>query len=109
MSFVFPKEKHSGKVMEVTIGATAEQGGTRSHTVNIGGSTSLPFHLFEGNHPNPPVVAMEVFDKIPPKFPEPLKEIFQNVIDKPGEMAKICVEKYGADEIRELLDRKERG
>ena len=92
MSLVIPKEKHSGQVIEVTIGATAAQGGTRSHTVTIGGSTSLPFHLFEGSHPHPPVVAMEVFDKLPQKFPEPLKDTFRSVIDKPGEMAKTCVD-----------------
>lgn len=104
MTFEIPRETYTGHVVEVTIGATAEQGGTRSQTVTIGGSTALPFHFFEGQHPHPPVVAMEVFDKLPPKFPEPLMDIFQGVIDKPGEMAKKCVDEYGAEVISVRLE-----
>ncbi len=63
MNFEIPKETITGKVLEVTIGATSVHGGTRTHTVEIGGSTALPFHFFEGHHPHPPRVAMEVFDK----------------------------------------------
>ena len=63
MNFEIPKEVNTGKIIEVSIGATPEQGGTRSHTVTIGGSTALPFHFFEGEHPHRPLIAMEVFDK----------------------------------------------
>lgn len=104
MSFEIPKEKNPGKVAEVTIGATAEQGGTRSHTVTIGGSTALPFHFFEGEHPHPPAVAMEVFDKVPAKYPRPLRDEFQDVIDKPWEMARKCVNQYGAQLISVRLE-----
>ena len=48
-NFKIPKEKIAGKVTEVVIGATSDQGGTRSHTITIGGSTALPFLLFEGD------------------------------------------------------------
>jgi len=97
MTFEIPKETNAGKVVEVTIGATPEKGGTRSHTMTIGGSTALPFHFFEGEHPHRPVVAMEVFDKAPAKHLDSLMEYFSDVIDKPAEMAKRCVDEYGAE------------
>jgi len=104
MAFEIPKETNSGKVLEVTIGATSDQGGTRSHAITIGGSNALPLHFFEGEHPHKPVVAMEVFDSAPAKYPEPLLEHFKEVIDKPGEMAKKCVEEYGAELISVRLE-----
>ncbi len=104
MEFVIPKEVNPGKLVEVTIGATSEQGGTRSHTIAIGASSALPFHYFEGNHPHRPVVAMEVFDKPPVKMPASLLDYYKDVIDKPGEMAKKCVEQYGAELISVRLE-----
>ncbi|MEZ4611360.1 MAG: hypothetical protein R2838_14180 [Caldilineaceae bacterium] len=38
-------------MQEVVLGATAADGGTRSHTVVVGGETALPFLLFEGRFP----------------------------------------------------------
>ncbi len=99
-----PREKTSAKIREVTIGATHDKGGTRSHTVSIGGSTALPFHFFEGEHPHSPSVAMEVFDSPPNKYPQSLLEYFGQVIDEPGEMAKKCVEEFGAELISVRLD-----
>lgn len=104
MTFEIPKETNAGKVLEVEIGATPEEGGTRSNTVTIGGSTALPFHFFEGEHPHRPVVAMEVFDKAPAKHIDSLLEYFRDVIDKPGEMAKKCVDEYGAELISVRLE-----
>jgi acetyl-CoA decarbonylase/synthase complex subunit delta len=104
MSFEIPRERNPGKVAEVTIGATPEQGGTRYHTVTIGGSTALPFHFFEGEHPHPPAVAMEVFDKVPAKYPRSLLDEFQDVIEKPWEMARKCVSEYGAELISVRLE-----
>ena len=104
MGFAIPVEKYSGRIREVTIGATAEQGGTRSNTITIGGSTAPPFHFFEGEHPNRPALAMEVFDKAPPRYPESLLEYYGNVLDKPADMARICVEQYGAELISLRLE-----
>lgn len=104
MNFEIPKEKNTGKIVDVTIGATAEQGGTRSHTVTIGGSTALPFHFFEGEHPHRPVIAMEVFDKVPMKYPSSLMDYYRDVFDKPADMAKKCVEEYGAGLISVRLE-----
>ncbi len=104
MTFEIPKETNAGTVGEVTIGATSEQGGTRSHTVTLGGSTASPFHFFEGEHPHRPVVAMEVFDKAQEKYLVSVMDYFGDVIDKPGEMAKKCVEEYGAELISVRLE-----
>lgn len=104
MNFEIYKETNVGKIIELTIGATPEQGGTRSHTITIGGSSALPFHFFEGEAPHRPVVAMEVLDKAPKKYPASLMDYYQDVIDKPGEMAKRCVEQYGAQLISVRLE-----
>lgn len=104
MTFEVPREKNSGKVVEVTLGATTENGGTRSHTIILGGSNALPFHFFEGEHPNRPVVAMEVFDSVPAKYPDPLLEYYSDVIASPGDMAKKCVAEFGADLISIRLE-----
>jgi acetyl-CoA decarbonylase/synthase complex subunit delta len=104
MSFDIPREVNAGKVLEVSVGATSEQGATRSHTVTLGGSTALPFHFFEGEHPHRPVVAMEVFDKPPAKYLDSLMDYFGDVVGTPGEMAKQCVEEYGAELISVRLE-----
>lgn len=104
MAFEIPKEENAGKVVEVFIGATPEQGGTRSRAITIGGSSALPFHFFEGEHPHRPVLAMEVFDKAPARYSGSLLGYFRDVIDKPGEMAKKCVEEYGAELISVRLE-----
>lgn len=104
MKFEIPRETGRDKIIEVTIGAMPEQGGTRSRTVTIGGSTALPFHFFEGECPHPPVIAMEVFDQVPARYPEPLLDYYQDVIDRPGEMARRCVEEFGAELISVRLE-----
>jgi acetyl-CoA decarbonylase/synthase complex subunit delta len=60
-----PTEKWNGKVREVTLGATAAEGGARVKTVTVGGETTLPFLHFEGKTPHPPVIAIEVQDRPP--------------------------------------------
>lgn len=104
MNYEIPRETNPGKVLEVTLGATREQGGTRSRTITIGGSTALPFHLFEGDHPHRPVIALDVFDKVPPKYPEALMDYYRDVIADPAAMAQKCVAEYGADLINVRLE-----
>lgn len=69
-----PKEKWSGKVREITLGATAAEGGTRTKTVTVGGETTLPFLHFEGQMPHAPIVAVEVRDQPPADWPPVLLE-----------------------------------
>ncbi len=63
-SIQIPTEKWSGKIRELTLGATTADGGTRAKTVTVGGETTLPFLHFEGDMPHPPVIAIEVHDRI---------------------------------------------
>lgn len=93
------KEKWTNPVTVVTIGATKEEGGTRTSVVKVGGQSTLPFYFFEGDMPNLPVIAMEVLDKPIPDPPAPLQEAFGDVWNDPGAWAKKCVEQYGAQMI----------
>ena len=65
MPVEIPKDKWAGEVRTVTIGATADEGGTRSTTVTIGGEKTLPFMHFEDEMPHRPVVAVEIKDRRP--------------------------------------------
>ena len=90
------KEAWDGVVREITLGATAEQGGTRSHTVTLGGSTAMPYMHFEGQTPHKPVIAIEIFSRKPDDWSDLLMEAWGDVMNDPGEWAK-AAEKAGAD------------
>lgn len=91
------KDRNTSKVAAVTLGATKEQGGTRTHTVRVGGEASLPFLHFEGEMPNKPIIAMEVIDRVPEEWNDEVKKALAGVIDNPAAWAKKCVEEWGAD------------
>jgi acetyl-CoA decarbonylase/synthase complex subunit delta len=103
-SFAVPKEKWENSVWTVKLGNLKSEGGTRGKTYTVGGATAMPFHLWEGEMPNRPLVAMEVFDRVSEKYPQILREIYGSALNDPAAMAKICVEKYGADLISVRLD-----
>ncbi|MBS1250349.1 MAG: Carbon monoxide dehydrogenase/acetyl-CoA synthase subunit alpha [Chloroflexi bacterium] len=90
------KEDWDGAVRAITLGATEAEGGTRSHTVTIGGETAMPFMHFEGEMPHKPVVAIEIADRRPDDWADALVETWGDVMDDPGEWAK-AAEKAGAD------------
>ena len=93
MAFDIPKQPYSGKIGETAIG-------TGSGAVKLGGEDSYPFHLFEGEIPNPPKIAMEVWDYDPSEeWPAAAVEPFKDVISSPDAWAKKCVDEYGADMI----------
>lgn len=96
MSVTLVKEKYSSKVGEVVLGATAEQGGTRTHTITVGGDSALPFLHFEGETKNSPVIAMEVTDVVP-TWSDTIKNQIGDVISNPAAWAKKCVDDFGAD------------
>jgi acetyl-CoA synthase len=103
-SFTVRRDKAELAVHRVKLGATKKEGGTRGISHEIGGAGTMPFHLFEGEMPNRPLVAMEVFDRPSEKYPEALKQFWGDAINDPARMAKTCVEKYGADLISLRLD-----
>ncbi|MHC4779784.1 MAG: pterin-binding domain-containing protein, partial [Planctomycetota bacterium] len=77
-------EKWSHSVNLVTIGATKEEGGTRSKSIVLGGQNTLPYLLDEGDMPNPPVVGIEVWDMEPGEdYPAPHREAWGDVLKDP--------------------------
>ena len=98
------KETCEQGVYEITLGATKAHGGTRGRTCTFGGDTAMPLHLWEGIMKNRPLVALEVFDRISAKYPQVLRKVWGDLLNNPAEMAKECVEKYGADLISVRLD-----
>ena len=103
-AFVPRKERCEIPIATVKLGALKTEGGTRGRTYRIGGATAMPFHLWEGEMPNRPLVAMEVFDVVSDKYPAVLRELYGDLLQHPAEMAKTCVEKHGADLISVRLE-----
>ncbi|MBS4026053.1 MAG: acetyl-CoA decarbonylase/synthase complex subunit delta [Clostridia bacterium] len=96
------KDRYASNVGEVVLGATKDQGGTRSHTLTVGGDATLPYLHFEGEVKNKPIIALEVVDVVP-DWNQVVKGPYADVLDNPAEWAKKCVE-YGADAIYLKLD-----
>jgi acetyl-CoA decarbonylase/synthase, CODH/ACS complex subunit delta len=93
LAFEIPKQAYSGKIGETTVGAG-------DAAVTLGGETSYPFHVFEGQMPHSPKIAMEIWDYDPSKeWPAAAVEPFKDVLASPEAWAKKCVEDYGADMI----------
>lgn len=97
-----PKDKWAGSVREVTLGATAADGGTRAQTVTIGGEATLPFMHFEQPMPHRPTIAIEIRDQRPTDWSELLLEAWGDVVNDPGTWAK-AAEDAGADAIEVLF------
>lgn len=96
--FIPSIETYPGKVVEVKLGATKSEGGTRGRSLVIGGETAPAFYNFEKPMPNPPVVTMDVFDmKVP--LAKAVKMHVKEVLEDPAAWAKLAVEKFGADMI----------
>ena len=90
-------EPCAGKIHEVTIGATADSGGTRSRAITVGGAQTLPCLDFDGAVGHRPVIAMDVLDVYPEDWPEALKEPFGDSLRNPAAWARKCVDEFGAD------------
>jgi acetyl-CoA decarbonylase/synthase, CODH/ACS complex subunit delta len=100
MAIEIQKEKYRSKVGEVVLGATADQGGTRSHTITVGGESALPYLHFEGEIPNRPVVALEIWDMAPAEWNPCLAAYYGDVYGDVAAWARKCVDEYGADLIQ---------
>ena len=89
MAVTIAKERWTNRVAEVVLGVEPK-------VVKIGGEGTLPFLHFEGEMPNRPAVALEVWDMEPTTWPEILTKQYEGVMNDPAAWAKKCVE-YGAD------------
>jgi len=92
MTLEIPKTPYSGKIKEISLGKGSE-------SVKVGGETAYPFYLFEGEMPNLPKIAMEIYDCPPDEWPEAALKPFAGVTDDPVAWAKKCVADYGAEMI----------
>jgi len=92
MAVEIPKINYSGKIRSIPVGSQ-EKG------VVIGGEAAYPFYSFEGEIPNAPKIAMDVYDTPPADWPEVLAVHFRDVFDDPVAWAKKCVDAFGADMI----------
>ena len=84
-------DKWQARISEVTIGS--------KKPVKIGGETGMFFIKDEDQCPNPPLVAMEVWDMEPPAWPDTPKSNFGSALSDPSAWARLCVEKFSADMI----------
>ncbi len=92
MAFEIPKTAYSGKIKEITLGKGDK-------AVTVGGESSYPFYLFEGEMPHLPGIAMEVYDAPPDEWAEAALEPFADVASDPVAWANKCINDYGAEMI----------
>jgi CO dehydrogenase/CO-methylating acetyl-CoA synthase complex beta subunit len=92
------KEKWTGKIVPVTLGATAAEGGTRSRTVIVGGENNLPYLFDEGSMPHAPALGLEILDQKPSDWSPLLMQAWEGVMDDPAIWAK-AAEAKGAETI----------
>ena len=96
--FTSPIVHYPGQIVEVKLGATKGEGGTRGKSIVIGGEKSPAFYTSRSPSPHPPVVACDVFDmKIP--LPKAMKMHIEDVMEDPAAWAERCVNKFGAEMI----------
>jgi len=92
MPFEIPKTAYSGKIKDIKLGKGDK-------VVTVGGETAYPFYLFEGQMPNMPRIAMEVYDMPPEEWPAAALEPFAGVTSDPVAWAQKCIKDYGAEMI----------
>lgn len=86
MAFQAPTETYKGAIRETHIAGMA-----------IGGETAFPFHTFEGQMPNDPRIAFEVWDMAPDDWSPELDAVYQDVYADTGAWAKKVVDEFGAE------------
>ncbi|NUM45193.1 MAG: acetyl-CoA decarbonylase/synthase complex subunit delta [Anaerolineales bacterium] len=102
MTVEIPIEKYPGAIRTITLGATPADGGTRAHTLTIGGEKSLPFMHFEAPTPHTPVVAIEIRDRKPEDWSPLLFQTWGDAMNDPAAWAK-AAEAAGAELIQLTL------
>lgn len=92
MGFEIVKESYAGGIREISIGKGDK-------AITVGGETCYPFYQFEGDMPNKPKIAMEIWDMKPEDWPEAALAHFKDVVSDPAAWAKKCVDEFGAEAI----------
>ncbi len=99
VAFEEPRPKYSGRVVEVKLGATRSEGGTREKTIVIGGHTTPPYlYLIGYGSGHTPAFGGDTFDmKI--GLPRAVRQVFGDALDNPIEWASLWINKFGAEAI----------
>jgi acetyl-CoA decarbonylase/synthase complex subunit delta len=92
MAFAIPRINYTGAIKKLQLG-------TGPRALEVGGQTSYPFHLFEGELPHPPRIAMEVYDTPPEDWAPAALEPFREVAGDPVAWARKCIGEHGAEMI----------
>jgi acetyl-CoA decarbonylase/synthase complex subunit delta len=99
IAFEEPKPQFSGRVVEVRLGASRKDGGSRDRVIVIGGHTMPAYYYLVGyKPPHPPAFGGDVFD-MRIGLPRAVKLAFGDALDNPVEWARVWVEKYGAEAV----------
>ncbi|MCW4038800.1 MAG: CO dehydrogenase/acetyl-CoA synthase subunit delta [Candidatus Bathyarchaeota archaeon] len=97
--FRVPKGDYPGQIVEVKLGATKGEGGTRGSSITLGGEKAPAYYRFDSLVLHPPVIAFDVFDKAP-HLSRVMRTPFAEVLDDPAAWAKRCVDKFGAEMVQ---------
>ena len=92
MSLQVPKNTYTGKINVVKLGKDDTE-------TAVGGEAALPFYNFEGEIPNKPIIAIEVYDAKPSDWPQVVSKYYSDVFDDPVKWAQKSIDEYGADAI----------
>ena len=82
----------TGSVNRLVLGASKEDGGSRSSTITIGGARNVAYGGLVDERSEKPVIAVDVLDGKPEDWPDILCEPYKDVLDSPGAWAKKCVD-----------------
>ncbi|OPL12179.1 MAG: hypothetical protein AVO38_03895 [delta proteobacterium ML8_D] len=85
-------ESCTGAIREVCLGEGEK-------AVTLGGASTLPFHIFEGDMPRAPQVAFGILDSEPEDWPDVLSRYYSDVFSDPVAWARKCIDHYGAKAI----------
>jgi acetyl-CoA decarbonylase/synthase, CODH/ACS complex subunit delta len=86
LAFQAPTESYKGSIRQADLAG-----------VVVGGETAFPFHTFEGDMPNDPKIAFEVWDIAPDDWSPTLNDVYADVYADPIAWTKKVVGEFGAD------------
>jgi acetyl-CoA decarbonylase/synthase complex subunit delta len=95
MAYNLPVETAKGKIREVVLGAGDK-------ALKAGGETVLPFHLWEGDMPNKPIIAAEIMDEAGEMVPA-LEKALGAVKNDPVAWARKAQDEWGVNAIALIL------
>lgn len=95
--FQLPVEEYPGVIVEVKLGATRTEGGSRARSIVIGGERAPAYYSFLQETPHKPVIALDIFDYPEVRLPRAVKMHVAEVLQDPAEWARLSVEKFGAE------------